>query len=164
MAIIIAIIAILGAVFCILTGLWIAKTLKAPNNPAAEYLQMQDLIASSPIVQPSSAASFHESIDSRTNDWEQQIEKGRLLSGVPHQSSLRERPSNFGPNIPAKITFKKPPLTNFAARDVSDTKHLADSDVLEMESSNSDHAGGLDWDPSYDVGQADKAEQESTSL
>lgn len=134
---------------------------------------MQDLIASSPIVQPPSAASFHESIDSRTNDWQRQIERGRLLSGVPHQSSFRERPSNFGPNIPAGITLKKTPLTQCAAHDVSDRQHLADSDVLEMESSNSSQAltesghaivSGLDWDPSYDIGQVGNTEQESTSL
>lgn len=48
---------------------------------------MQDLIASSPIVQPSD--DFHTTRGERSADWEDQIQEGRRLMELPQDSQER---------------------------------------------------------------------------
>ena len=87
-AILVAIVIIAIAISCIIYA-WIKKC-KNDNEAASSYLQMEDLVASSPIVQPSSD-TFHTATtpNQRTTDWQRQVEEGRRLIDIPTDTQER---------------------------------------------------------------------------
>ena len=153
---IIVFVSIFGGGLSIATGLWVAKTLKRPSNHSNEYLEMESLVASSPIIQPQSADMFHQSIDSRTEDWQSQINAGRILSIAQQPGNAPARATNFGPNIPARLLLKKKTPSTLSLNDASDTEKLTNSDALGMQSiAFAPPPANLDWDPSFDGGPSD---------
>ena len=88
-AILAAIIIITIAISCIIYA-WVKKC-KNDNEAASSYLQMENLVASSPIVQPPSSDTFHTTSTptQRTTDWERQVEEGRRLIDIPTDTQDR---------------------------------------------------------------------------
>ena len=120
---------------------------------------MESLVASSPIIQPQSADMFHQNIDSRNEDWQSQIDAGRILSTAQQPGNAPARATNFGPNIPARLLKKKAPST-LSAEGSSDTQRLANSDALEMQTTAfGPPPVNLDWDPSFDIGHRSNFEE-----